>query len=126
MKPCSILLALFLFTMIGFTQSTGATISGGVTDPAGKFIVDATVEIKNDATGVVYSSRTNGSGMYLVPILPPGHYHVQVSKPGFTTIIKADVILNVQSALALNFTLPVGAASESVTVGAGSSEINTT
>jgi Carboxypeptidase regulatory-like domain/TonB-dependent Receptor Plug Domain len=126
MKPCSILLVLFLFPMIGFTQSTGATISGGVTDPAGKFIVEATVEIKNDATGVVYSSRTNGSGMYLVPILPPGHYHVQVSKQGFTTVIKADVILNVQGALALNFTLPVGAASESVTVGAGSNEINTT
>ena len=64
-------------------------------------------------------AQTNSSGMYLVPILPPGHYHVQVSKPGFKTIIKADVILNVQSAVALNFTLPVGATSESVTVDSG-------
>src|SRR6202041_2493294 len=61
-----------------------------------------------------------------VPILPPGHYHVQVSRPGFKTIIKADVILNVQSAVALNFVLPIGATSESVTVEAGSSVINTT
>ena len=64
--------------------------------------------------------------MYLVPILPPGHYHVQVSKRGFKTIIKADVILNVQSALSLNFVLPVGATSESVTVDAASSLLNTT
>lgn len=106
-------------------QSTNATISGGVTDASGKFIANADVEIDNDATGVIYSARTNGEGMYLVPILPPGHYHVQVSKPGFRTIIKADVILNVQSALALNFTLPVGATSESVTVGSPAATINT-
>lgn len=105
-------------------QSTNATISGGVTDTFGSLIANADVEIANDATGVVYSAKTNSEGMYVVPILPPGHYHVQVSRPGFKTIIKADVVLNVQSALALNFTLPVGATSESVTVDAASLTIN--
>ena len=126
MKHFIFVSVLLLVTVFGLAQSTSATISGGVTDPAGKFILDADVEIANDATGIIYSSKTNNSGMYLVPILPPGHYHVQVSKPGFKTIIKADVILNVQSALALNFTLPVGPNSESVTVDAASSPINTT
>ena len=64
--------------------------------------------------------------MYLVPVLPPGHYHVQVSKPGFKTIIKADVVLSVQSAVALNFTLPVGTTSESITVDAATPSLNTT
>jgi hypothetical protein len=126
MKRCLLFLALFLCPLFGFAQSTSATISGGVTDPSGRFILGADVAIANDATGVIYSAKTNNSGMYLVPILPPGHYHVQVSKPGFKTIIKADVILNVQGALALNFVLPVGATSESVTVDAASSLINTT
>jgi hypothetical protein len=126
MKRWFPLLWLCLCTLSAFPQSTNATISGGVTDPSGNFILDADVAIANDATGVVYSARTNSSGMYLVPILPPGHYHVQVSKPGFRTIIKADVTLSVQSAVALNFTLPVGATSESVTVDAASAEINTT
>jgi hypothetical protein len=125
-KRCWIFLVLVWFSIFSAAQSTSATISGGVTDPAGNFIVDADVEIANDGTGVVYSSKTNNSGMYLVPILPPGHYHVQISKPGFQTIIKADVILNVQSALSLNFVLPVGATSESVTVDAATSLINTT
>jgi hypothetical protein len=107
------------------SQSTSATVSGGVTDSSGKFITDASVDIANDATGVIYSTRTNSSGIYFAPILPPGHYHVQVSKRGFKTIIKPDVVLNVQSALALNFTLPVGATSESITVDAGASIINT-
>jgi hypothetical protein len=122
----SFLSLLLVFSSFVAAQSTNATISGGVTDSAGNFIVNADVEIADDATGIIYSASTNSSGMYLVPILPPGHYHVQVSKPGFKTIIKADVVLNVQSALALNFTLPVGATSESVTVDAASSIINTT
>jgi hypothetical protein len=107
-------------------QSTDATISGVVVDSAGKDIQDARIEIVNDATGVHYSSETNGTGIYTVTILPPGEYRIQVSKVGFKTIIKPDIVLNVQSALALNFTLPVGATSESVTVEAGSTPINTT
>jgi Carboxypeptidase regulatory-like domain len=127
LKHCPLLLALlFLFPLLGFAQSTNATVSGGVTDPSGNFISDADVNIANDATGVIYSAKSNGSGMYLVPILPPGHYHVQVSKPGYKTIIKADVVLNVQSAVALNFILPVGATSESITIDADAPLINTT
>lgn len=126
MHRCLILLILCLLPILGMSQSTDATISGGVTDQAGNFIPNADVRIANDATGVVYSGKTNSSGMYLVPILPPGHYHVQVSKPAFKTIIKADVILSVQAAVALNFVLPVGATSESVTVNADTSLLNTT
>ena len=126
MKRWSLLFCLCLVCLSALGQSTSATISGGVTDPQGDLILNADVEIANDSTGIIYSARTNGSGMYLVPILPPGHYHVQVSKPGFQTIIKADVVLNVQSAVALNFVLPVGATSESVTVGSDTPALNTT
>jgi hypothetical protein len=107
-------------------QSTDAAISGLVVDASGKAIVDAELEIVNDATGLQYGSKTNGDGIYTVSILPPGKYRIQVSKAGFKTLIKPDVILNVQSAMAINFTLPVGAVSESVTVEASSSMLNTT
>lgn len=101
-------------------------MSGLVVDPFGKPIVDTNVEILSDATGVQYAGTTNGAGIYTVSILPPGKYRVQVSKIGFKTLIKPDITLNVETALALNFTLPVGARSESITVEAGSSSINTT
>jgi hypothetical protein len=115
-----------LTASVASAQFTNATISGLVIDPSGKPIVDANVQILNDATGVQYAGMTNGSGIYTVSILPPGKYRVQVSKVGFKTLIKPDITLNVETALALNFTLPVGARSESVTVEAGSSSINTT
>jgi hypothetical protein len=125
MKRWIAFLSLCLIPSFALSQSTDATISGGVTDPTGNLIQNAEVAIANDATGVIYAAQTNNSGMYLVPVLPPGHYHVQVSKRGFKTIIKADVILYVQSAVALNFVLPVGATSESITVESSSSTINT-
>jgi hypothetical protein len=77
-------------------------------------------------TGVKYSGKTNDDGIYVVPNLPPGPYRLQVSKVGFKTLIKPDIILNIQDALSINFTLPVGAVFETVTVEGGASMINTT
>src|ERR1043165_10278102 len=58
-------------------------------------------------------------------ISPPGAYRLQVSKFGFKSIIKPDIVVHVQDALALNFTLPVGSTSEVVTVTGGAPLLNT-
>ena len=106
-------------------QSPSATINGIVLDPSGAPIAGAQVVVVNDATGVQYNAKTNGEGIYVVPNLPPGPYRIQVSNSGFKTIIKPDIVIHVQDALAINFTLPIGAASEIVTVLGGVSLINT-
>ena len=122
----AVLLLLILFNgYFARSQATDATISGIVLDPAGKVIPHAVVTILNEETGVRYTASTNDVGLYVAPTLPPGPYRVQVSKPGFKTLIKPGIILNVQSAVALNFTLPLGAASESITVEGGTSHIET-
>lgn len=107
-------------------QSTSATISGIIVDPTGQPIQGADIQIFNTATGAAFTSKSNESGLYAASFLQPGQYRVQVSKIGFKTLTTPDVTLNVQTALALNFTLPVGATSESVTVEAGSTSLNTT
>lgn len=122
MKVVSVIVCL---TAAGLAQSTNAVISGLVLDPFGKVIVGAQIDIQNDYTGLLYTTKTDDAGIYAVSILPPGEYRVQVSKLGFKTLIKPGVVLSVQSALALNFTLPVGATSESVTVEGGGNELNT-
>lgn len=106
-------------------QSPNGTISGIVVDPSGAAIVGAEILIANDATGVQYPAKTNGDGFYLVTSLPPGTYRLQVSNSGFKTIIKPDIVIHVQDALAINFTLPIGATSEVVTVQGGAPPINT-
>ncbi len=121
-----LLLLMFCLTLSGLAQSTNATISGQITDPSGRVVPDADIQILNEATGEQYVNKTNNSGIYNISILPPGQYRVQVSKIGFKTLIKPDVVLNVQSAVALNFSLQLGAASESITIEAGSTLLNTT
>lgn len=106
-------------------QAPGGTISGVVRDPSSAVVAGASVIVANAATGVQYTAKTNGDGLYVVPNLPPGLYRVQVSKIGFKTLIKPDITLNVQDALAINFTLPIGAASVTVTVTGGAPLINT-
>src|ERR1700674_5469795 len=106
-------------------QSPNGTISGLVLDPSGRAVPGAEVLIVNDATGIRYPGATNGEGIYAVPNLPPGPYRIQVSKMGFKTLIKPEIVLNVQDALAINFTLPVGAVTETVTVQAGAPLVKT-
>ena len=62
---CLLLLVLCLVPPCVFSQSTSATISGGITDTAGNFITGASVDIANDETGARYSVRTNSSGNVL-------------------------------------------------------------
>jgi len=126
-RACSLLLAAILLVVVSTAkaQTTNATVNGLVTDTSGAVIVGATVQAINDGTNVVYATTTNNEGIYSLPGLPPGRYHIQVSKTGFKTLIKPDIVLNVQDARAINFTLPVGAASETVTVEGGAPLVNT-
>jgi len=123
------LAALFLSVLLShsfaFAQSPNGTITGIVLDPDAKAIPGAEIIVVNDLTGVQYVSSTNGEGIYTVPNLAPGSYRIQVSKAGFRTIIKPDITLNVQDALSLNFTLPIGASSVVVTVEGGAPLIDT-
>ena len=64
---------------------------------------------RSSCSPIRYSGTTDGDGIYAVHNLPPGPYSIQVSKFGFKTLIKPDVTLNIQDALAINFTFPIGA-----------------
>jgi hypothetical protein len=106
-------------------QSPNGTVSGVVFDPTNAIIAGAQITAVDDATRVQFSTTTNNDGVYVLANLPPGSYRIQVAKIGFKTLIKPDIVLNVQDALAINFNLPIGAASETVTVTGGVSLINT-
>src|SRR5271155_1226410 len=120
LSACALMLALPLLA-----QSPNGVINGLVGDPSNRVIVGADVVVVNDVTGVQYTTKTNGEGIYVVPSLPPGPYRLQVSKVGFKTLIKPDILLNVQDALSINFTLPIGALHEIVTIEGGAPILNT-
>ena len=119
-----VILVLFLTHML-VAQSPNGNINGLISDPSGGAVVGAEIVAVNDGTGIQYTARTNGEGIYVLPNIPPGPYRIQVSKSGFKTIVKPDIVINVQDAISLNFTLPVGAAVETVTVQGGNPLIDT-
>jgi hypothetical protein len=123
------IVAFFLFFASYFrvlrAQSTNASIAGRVTDPSKAAIAGAKVAAINAGTNVHFEGATNDSGDYYLTNLPPGNYRIEIEKIGFQKLIKPDVILHVQDALAIDFEMTLGSESESITVEAGAPMVNT-
>ena len=96
-----------------FAQS--ASVSGRVTDQVAA-IADAEVKIRNIDTSASQATKTNGDGFYSLSGLQPGRYSLAVSKPQFKNVSVDGITLNVEDNLSRNVVLPVGPATESVTV----------
>src|ERR1700730_16647499 len=64
-------------------QSTNGQISGLVADCSQAALVGANVVATNASTGVTTATKTNESGVYVLPQLLPGNYQVMVTKKGF-------------------------------------------
>ena len=112
------------FTVLVHAQSTNASLSGRITDPSHALISDAKVAAVNGGTNTGYETNTNSSGEYYLSNLPPGTYEIEIEKTGFKKLIKPDVILHVQDALAIDFEMTLGATSDTVTVEAGAPLVN--
>lgn len=112
-----VLLAMLVsFSGLVWAQVSGATLSGAVTDASGSTVPNATILIKNSATGVTRSVQTDTGGFYIAPNLQPENYEVTCSASGFTTQVKRGVTLTVGGQQVLNFSLQVGQVSQSVIV----------
>ena len=119
-----LLLSLYPFALRA--QTTNASITSRVTDPSKATIADAKVAAINTGTNFRYESTTNTAGEYTLANLPPGTYRMGVEKSGFKKLIRPDVTLHVQDALAIDFEVAVGSVSDSITVQAGAPLENTT
>jgi hypothetical protein len=97
-------------------QIAGATLSGTVTDQSGGVVPQATISIKNIATGVTRSNTTSAAGFYSAPNLLPGTYEVRTEAKGFSVEVQTGITLTVGEQQVLNFTLRVGQASQTVVV----------
>lgn len=124
----SALLGMFLALSVGIVsaQEFRAKLSGQVLDASGAAVSAATVKATDLATHVAYTARTNQTGSYMIPYILPGTYSVEVTANGFRRVQQNDVILSASQSLNLNFTLAVGAVSQSVEVTSTAPLLNTT
>ncbi len=121
----SVLLLFGLSTCALRAQSINASLTGRITDPSKALIAAATIAAISDATGQRYETAADNSGEYSLANLPPNTYSLEVEKTGFKKLVKPGVTLHVQDALAINFEMTLGDASQTVTVEAGTPLVNT-
>jgi hypothetical protein len=97
------------------TAGTGA-LAGTVLDASGAGIPNAKIAVKNETTGESREVVSQASGSYSVPLLRPGAYRVELTKPGFRTTVIVGVQINVTETARMDPSLEVGAIQEQVTV----------
>ena len=118
-KSIAVVLAAVLIVSAGanvaYAQLT-AQITGTIKDASGAVVPGAGVSVINEDTGIRWEAKTNEAGNYMVPLLQPGHYRVQVQNEGFRSLSRAGIRLEVAQTARLDFTLEVGSTAESIDV----------
>ena len=76
-----VLSALVLIASASFAwASVGGSISGTVKDPSGAVMPNAAVVATNSDTGAQTTVTTDDRGAYTFPVLPVGHYVVEIDR----------------------------------------------
>ena len=92
------------------------SIAGAVLDPDAKAVVNAGIIVRNEASGDVRTSVTDGAGHLSISGLPSGAYTVEVGVPGFDIVRKTGVVVLGGKTEELLFQLSIANITESVTV----------
>src|ERR1700723_3448008 len=109
-----------------FAQVAGtASISGRVVDASNAAVPAATLTIKNIATSATQTANTDDQGRYAIPDLPIGPYEITASKACFRNSVRSGLTITVGSSPVVDFQLVVGQATESVSVSAEASQVQT-
>ena len=127
LSPVLVLLACFLSvrTIIRAQGETTSAIVGSVSDPTGAAIPGALVTITSRDNGVQRSAKTDSDGRFNFPQLKPGTYLVKAEASHFEPRNNNAVTAALGEKQTVNFTLPVAAANQTVTVTEQTPLINT-
>ena len=128
MKCAPIIAAVILTSLLtptwALAQATGQ-INGAVTDASGAFLPGVTIEATNTATGAVRTAVSGTDGLYTIPLLPPGDYTVKATLQGFRVSQRDGVRVTVTETSRISFQLEVGQISETITVTAEATLVET-
>ena len=106
-------------------QTSGATLTGTITDPQGDVVPNAKVSARNLATNISTDTETNSSGAYNIVNITPGDYQVSITATGFSTTT-SKVSLFVGKTQELSVALTVGQVSQTVEVTGAAPTVETT
>lgn len=115
---------LALISGVASAQTTTATLVGTVYDKTGAVIPGANITLKNEVSGDIRRTVSNGEGYFTFAAIPSGHYTVSVAANNFKTWEAKSVILEAgDSRNVRGIALEPGATTEVVSVEATSEPI---
>jgi Carboxypeptidase regulatory-like domain len=94
------------------------SISGVIRDPTGPGIPNAKVVLTNEGTTISAFTMTGSQGQYAFSPVKIGHYSLSASASGFETVKQSNLTLDVQQKLAVDISLTIGPAKETIVVDA--------
>jgi len=107
-------------------QKVSGSISGTVVDSSGALVPGAAIVITNVDTNVtVFQGATDDAGRYVAPSVQPGNYTIKASRTGFGTEARLGVVLLVNQDATIDFTLHIGAVTQTVEVVGGAPLLTT-
>ncbi len=121
---CVFWLVVLILSVADLSFAAQSAIQGVVRDSSGNELADAQVQIQSESTGARWRAKSDHTGNYSVPGLPPGQYKVTVRFPGFRTVSKTGAVLAPERALVLDFTLTLLTLHEVVTVTSSKDDID--
>ena len=95
---------LVIASAILFGQNS-STITGLVRDASQAIVPGASVTVISVETTVKYAVKTNASGYYTMPTLPPATYRVEVDHPGFKKAESAPFAVDAAANVRVDITL---------------------
>ncbi|HLN04340.1 MAG TPA: carboxypeptidase regulatory-like domain-containing protein [Bryobacteraceae bacterium] len=108
-----------------FAQGERGAITGLITDPSGAAMPNVEVVARDVKTGVEFKTTTASAGLYRIPYMPPSNYRVTATLTGFKTAIIEPVEVAASAVVTANVTMQVGDVSQSLTVNAEATHLDT-
>lgn len=96
-------------------QGGFSELSGLVTDASGAVVAGATITLHSSSGAATQIATTSSDGYFALPAVPPGHYDLRVTSPGFAGASRP-IDLHARDLALLTSTLHPGAASQTVEV----------
>lgn len=103
-----------------------SSLNGTVTDPSGAVIPNAAISLANEQTGIQRLTTSDAQGRYTFDNLLPGTYRIAGKVAGFADAVVNDIeiLVNQPATIPVKFE-KVGATSETISVEAGTTQVNT-
>jgi hypothetical protein len=112
-------LGVVVFPPVPIAAQTGQNfgeLTGKVVDDQGGVLPGVTVILKGPAAMGAPSAVTNDRGMYRFPAVPSGTYSLTFELPGFSKLVRADIVVPVRQTVTVDTQMKVATLQETVTV----------